>query len=199
MFERQIQDISDFIFISDPPAKSDIIFLPGGASWALPERAARLYQLGHAKYILPSGKHTPQLTCFPNEKVTNLRYKGEHKTECDYYSSILALNGVPAQSIIKEPEATNTLENALFSKAAIENRHIQVSKAIIVCKSYHARRVLLTYSLCLPSIDFFVCPVDAQNISKDNWYKTSLGIQRVLGEVERCGKYFVDFLQKQLL
>ena len=55
MTDRIISDISDYIFISDNPEKSDAIFLPGGSHPQQPEYAAKLYCKGFANYILPSG------------------------------------------------------------------------------------------------------------------------------------------------
>ena len=55
MMNRIISDISDFIFVSDEPVKSDVIFLPGGTHPAQPEYAAELYHKGYAKYLIPSG------------------------------------------------------------------------------------------------------------------------------------------------
>ena len=53
-YDRIIKDIFDFIFISDEPAKSDAIFLPGGSHPAQPEYAAELYRSGYAKWLIPS-------------------------------------------------------------------------------------------------------------------------------------------------
>ena len=42
MNHRIITDISDYIFVSDPPEKADAIFLPGGSHPQQPEYAAEL-------------------------------------------------------------------------------------------------------------------------------------------------------------
>lgn len=54
MENRIIDDITQFIFISDLPRKSDIILIPGSSRWQITENAARLYNAGYAPYILPS-------------------------------------------------------------------------------------------------------------------------------------------------
>ena len=36
------------------------------------------------------------------------------------------------------------------------------------------------------------------NITKDNWYKTEQGIDRVLGELARCGNQFVSDIKDYL-
>lgn len=51
-------------------------------------------------------------------------------------------------------------------------------------------------SLVFPNVQFYICPVTTQNIDKNNWYTSKNGIEKVMGEVERCGKYFGDTLLK---
>ncbi len=55
MNSRAIQDITDFIFMSDLPQKSDVILIPGTSHAEITEKAAELYHQGYAPYILPSG------------------------------------------------------------------------------------------------------------------------------------------------
>ena len=50
-----------------------------------------------------------------------------------------------------------------------------------------------------PNVDFYVCPIDTQGISKDNCFKNDYGIKCVLGEVEKCGKYFSGYLKELLI
>ena len=45
---------------------------------------------------------------------------------------------------------------------------------------------------------FIVRPVHCYNITKDNWYTTEEGIDRVLGELARCGNQFVEDLKQYL-
>ncbi len=58
MNKRAITDITNFIFVSDIPKKSDIIFLPGSSKWEISERAAELYKMGLARYVMPAGKYS---------------------------------------------------------------------------------------------------------------------------------------------
>lgn len=52
---NSIQDITNFIFVSNEPKKSDAIFLPGGSAPETPEYAAKLFLEGFADTIFPSG------------------------------------------------------------------------------------------------------------------------------------------------
>ena len=69
---------------------------------------------------------------------------------------------------------------------------------MIVCRAVHARRCLTLYSLVFPGTKFYVCPVVCMGITKENWYKTEQGINRVLGELARCGNQFANDIMEYL-
>ena len=69
----------------------------------------------------------------------------------------------------------------------------------IVCKVFHTRRCLMLYQMAFPNVDIRVCPVHCYNITKDNWYKSETGIDRVLGELARCGSQFVEDIKQYIL
>ena len=48
------------------------------------------------------------------------------------------------------------------------------------------------YQRAFLNVIFLVSPASGYDITKDNWYKTDYGIQRVMGELSRCGNQFVD-------
>lgn len=52
--------------------------------------------------------------------------------------------------------------------------------------------------MAFPNVDIKVCPVHCYNITKDNWYKNEQGIDRVLGELARCGNQFVRNIKEDL-
>ena len=58
MNNRIIQDISDYIFVSDAPEKADVIFVPGASRPEHALRAAELWRAGYAPYVLPSGRYS---------------------------------------------------------------------------------------------------------------------------------------------
>ena len=187
---NNIEDITKFIFIKDEPEKADIIFIPGSSNWVLAETAARLYKEGVAGKIMPSGMYFYQFGRFMNERVTDERYKGVYRTEAEFLASVLIKNGVPEENVIKEERATNTYENAIFSKELIKEMGIEVKTAILC---FHARRAFMTYSHLFPDTEFYVVPTDTQGITAGNWHKTERGIQVVLGELKKCGEYFEEY------
>ena len=190
---NNIEDITKFIFIKDEPEKADIIFIPGSSNWVLAETAARLYKEGKAGKIMPSGMYFYQFGRFMNERVTDERYKGIYRTEAEFLASVLIKNGVPEENVIKEERATNTYENAIFSKELIKEMGIEVKTAILCPQAFHARRAFMTYSHLFPDTEFYVVPTDTQGITAGNWHKTERGIQVVLGELKKCGEYFEEY------
>ncbi|MDR1263107.1 MAG: YdcF family protein [Oscillospiraceae bacterium] len=196
MNERIISGITDFIFISDEPQKADVILLPGGSDPAIPERAAELYHLGYAPVLIPAGGKGVKNGKFGGVKIKADIYNGSYETDCAFYTDVLLKNGVPLDAIIGEDKSGYTKENALFSRKVADENGLLVRKALIVCKAFHARRSLMCYQLSFPDAEIFVVPVDVYGISHDNWCKQEYGIERVLGELTRCGNQFVNEMKE---
>jgi uncharacterized SAM-binding protein YcdF (DUF218 family) len=195
-----LEAISDFIFCEDEIEKADIILIPGATRFLIPEKAARLFNQGYAPYIAISGKFSSHRTKFPIERLKNTKYDGEIYTcESDFLKSVLMKNGVPEDRIFQEAESRNTLQNAEYIRKELYQKKFDFKSAIICCQAFHARRVQMTYSMVFPGVQFYICPIITQNIDKHNWYKSEYGIRTVLGEVERCGKYFTNMQLKEEL
>ena len=192
---NNIDDITKFIFIKDEPEKADVIFIPGSSNWVLAETAARLYKEGKAEKIMPSGMYFYQFGRFMNERVTDERYKGIYETEAEFLASVLIKNGVPEENVIKEERATNTYENAIYSKELLREMKFRIKSAIICPQAFHARRALMTYSHLFPDTKLYVVPTNTQNITSGNWYNTERGRQVVLGELRKCGEYFENYIK----
>jgi uncharacterized SAM-binding protein YcdF (DUF218 family) len=168
--------ITHFIFVETEIASADVILIPGANHPQLMEKAASLYQKGLAPYILPSGGAKPHI----------------ETTEWNYLRDIGIANGVPEKAILKEDKAQHTLENARFSWEVLQKTGIQPKKVILVCKAGHSRRALLSYQAVFPiETEFFVSPViDRYGITKENWFLSEVGVNRIMAEVEKIGKYF---------
>ncbi len=199
MMNRIISDISEFIFISDEPVKSDVIFLPGGTHPAQPEYAAELYHKGYAKYLIPSGGVSVKHDKWPGVKSKTDVYNGDYRSDCEFFTDVLIKNGVPADVIVGEDNSGHTRDNAFLSRRAVDEQGIKVNTAIIVCKAFHARRCLMLYQMAFPNVRIRVCPVHCYNITKENWYKSNQGTDRVLGELARCGNQFVGDIKEYLV
>lgn len=173
---KNVDKITNYIFISDEPCKVDAVFVVGGSLPNAAELASKLYNNGYTQNIIIGGKYSIKRDCFP---------LSEYETEFDFYKDILIKNGVDETDIYGEPRSGYTKQNAEFAKQVIDNEQIKIESAIIICKSFHARRSLLFYQMYFPNVDFKVLTFDGFDISKDNWYKTEYGKQRVFGELKR--------------
>lgn len=65
----------------------------------------------------------------------------------------------------------------------------------LCCQSFHARRAFMSYLLHFPNVEILVVPTDTQGITKENWFSNENGYCKVMGEVSKCGKYFMDYLE----
>ena len=198
MDKRIITDISDFIFVADEPETVDAILLPGGSFPEPPEYAAGLYRQGYAKWLVPSGGVSVKRDKWPGVRSKADIYDGDYRSDCEFFTDVLLKNGVPASAIIGENTSGHTRDNAFFSRKAVDEKHVDIKTAIIVCKAFHARRCLMLYQMAFPDVDMKVCPVHCYNITKENWYKSEEGTDRVLGELARCGNQFVGDIRQYL-
>lgn len=187
---RIISGITDFIFVNDEPHASDIIFIPGGSHPELGERAAELWKAGFAPLTLPAGGVSVKSGKFHGPRSKTDIYSGQYQTDCEFLADVLVKNGVSPEAILGEDQSGYTKENAFFSRKVTDEKNLAIKKAILVCKSFHARRALMCYQLAFPEAELYVNPVDCYGISRDNWYDSEYGIQRVLGELMRCGNQF---------
>ena len=199
MNDRIINDISNYIFVRDIPEVADVIFLPGGMHPQQPEYAAELYRKGFAKWIIPSGAMGTKWESWPSVADKAEIYTGDYRSECEFFIDVLTKRGVPRDAIIPEDQARHTRDNAFLSRKVVDENDIRIKTALIVCKEFHARRCLMLYQMAFPEVTFKVCPVNCSNITKENWYKSERGINRVMGELERCGNQFVGDVKEYLL
>ena len=191
---RIVNEISDFIFIEDALQKADAILIPGGAYPELPEMAAHLWKQGYAEYVVPSGEFAVTEGKFAGVKSKQEIYYGSYQTECEFYCDVLQKNGVPVENIIPEDKSRFTAQNAWFTKEVLADRGIELKKAIICCKAFHARRCLMYYQFTFPKTEFIMIPVKDTHeglITKENWYLSEIGVEKVLGELSRIGTQFM--------
>ena len=199
MNNQIIKDITNFIFVEDEPQKVDAIFLPGGSHPEQPEYAVELYRKGYAKWLVPSGGVSVKRDKWPGVRSKADIYNGDYQSDCDFFTDVFIKNGVPSDVIVGEDKSGHTRDNAFLSRKVVDENELEIKTAIIVCKAFHARRCLMLYQMAFPNTAFYVCPVVCMGITKDNWYKSEQGIDRVLGELARCGNQFVGDIKEYLL
>ena len=192
-----LKKTEEFIFVENRPEKADIIFVPGNGYPHMAEKAAELYREGYAPAVLPSGKYSITTGRFSGVLSEKEKYHGSYETEWEFLRDVLVKNGVKPEDILREDRATYTYENALFSREVTEKAGLSVKKAILCCKSHHARRVLMYFQYVYPETEFLVCPSFPDGITRSNWNHTELGVDAVIGEVTRIIRQFSLMMDKK--
>jgi uncharacterized SAM-binding protein YcdF (DUF218 family) len=183
-----VQAVTDFIYVEDVPQQADVIFVPGARHGEHAVRAAELYRAGYAPYVLPSGGFSKVRGQFVGiAEDWREAYPGRYESEWAFLKDVLMRSGVPEEAVLREDRATYTWENAQLSREVLRERGLTVRRAILCCRSFHARRALLYYQAAMPEVEFLVCPVQVPGTARDDWYRTQEGCDRVLGEVARLG------------
>ena len=103
--------------------------------------AAQLYFQGMFPLILFTGANAPTtVERFPRGEAVHY---AEHAREL----------GVQAEAIIVEPEATNTGENIVLTRAALAARQIAPKSVTLISKPYQQRRAYATCRKIWPEVD----------------------------------------------
>ena len=196
MNQAFLDQITEFVFAEHKLEEADIIFIPGSGHPQLAEEAAWLYHQGWAPWILPSGRYSITTGKFSGVLDKQECYQGSYETEWDFLSQVLQEKGVPGTAILKEDRATYTYENAIYSRQVTDGMGLEIKKAILCSKPYHARRCLLYYQLLYPDTRFMVYPIKDSKIQRDNWFLTEEGTRLVFGELERMGTQFHEIMRE---
>ncbi len=137
MNESQINELAqkiwDYHHLNHQLEKSEIILALGSNDLRVAEHAADLYLQGWAPWSMFSG-NAGMLT---RDRFSN--------SEAETFAAIAISKGVPEQSILIEPESTNTGENVIFSRRLLERRGFAPKSFILVQKPYMERRSYATF------------------------------------------------------
>ena len=184
-------EIEKFIFAETTAEPADVIFIPGNGYAEMAELAAGLYRQGMADTLLPSGKYAKGKSGFSDILINKKeRYPGPYQTEWEFLKDVLVKNGVPAEAVLKEDEATFTWENALFSRRVLEREGKLPHSAILCTRAVHSRRCLEYYRTAFPDTHFYVCCASPAGITRENWRCSQEGIDAVMGELTRIVSQF---------
>ncbi|MEW2375999.1 YdcF family protein [Micromonospora sp. NPDC047812] len=140
--------------------------------------ATRLFHEGLFPWIVFTGANAPTtVERFPRGEAVHYR---EYAVE----------QGVPAESILVEPSATNTAENLEYSRALLAERQITVRSVLIMSRPYQQRRAYATCKLMWPEVDV-VC---ASNPLELDDYVRSIGdprrvVDMLVGDTQRIEVY----------
>lgn len=131
---QDAQLIYDYHHMGMALSPADIIFCLGSLDTRVAERAAQLWLDGLAPLLVFSGN---------SGKLTHGVFGG--KPEAEVFADIARNMGVPDESILVEPSATNTGENVLFTHELLADRGTLPQSLILVQKPYMERRTYATF------------------------------------------------------
>ncbi|MEU1840804.1 YdcF family protein [Micromonospora chersina] len=140
--------------------------------------ATQLFHAGLFPWIVFTGANAPTtIERFPQGEAVHYReYAVEH--------------GVPAASVLVEPQATNTAENLEYSRTLLAEREIPVRSVLIMSRPYQQRRAYATCRLMWPEVEV-VC---ASNPLELDDYVSSIGdprrvVDMLVGDTQRIEVY----------
>lgn len=139
-FELLIEPVWSYLAVSEPPAKSDAIFLFGGIDLNVPRHAALLFFDRYAEVVLVSGNAG---------RLTDEVFEGP---EARMFTTFMERLGVPRNKIVLEDRATNTAENVSFGIKALKRRIGLPQSVIAVAKPFLMRRCVATFRLQFPDV-----------------------------------------------
>ncbi len=140
--------------------------------------ATRLFHEGLFPWVVFTGANAPTtIERFPRGEAVHYReYAVEH--------------GVPTESILVEPQATNTAQNLDYSRRLLAERQIPVRSVLLMSRPYQQRRAYATCKLMWPEVDV-VC---ASNPLELDDYVRSIGdprrvVDMLVGDTQRIEVY----------
>ena len=175
------QTIWDFLSISEPLEKSDVIFVFGGGNLRVPVHATELFNQGQAPLVLISGNR-------PQEKKAIFS-----EPEAIVFAEELKRLGVPQTAILLETQATNTGENVRFGMDKLAERGIVPASLIFVSKPAHALRCKATFKKLFSELKTIASPPPGEmeiylEMSRQNRPDED-PLKRLAEEIERLIKY----------
>ena len=173
---RVLQPLWDYLAVSVAPCPADVIFVFGSADLAVPDRAARLYDAGHASHVLVSGS------------FGRLTRNVFDKPEAHLFKDRLVAAGVPEAAIVTDPAAASTLENVRFGMAALAARGLHPRSALLVAKGFALRRCVATFARQHPEVRVHPCRPEASLAAAFDRSVPAFAA-RLVAELERLERY----------
>jgi uncharacterized SAM-binding protein YcdF (DUF218 family) len=168
----------DYHHVNHTLKKSDCILVLGSHDLRVAERAAELYHLQLAPYIIFSGGLG---------RLTEGVWK---ETEADQFAGIAMQKGVPQKAIYIENRSTNTGENILFSQQLLKKNELDPQDFIVVQKPYMERRSYATFKKHWPDKNVMVT---SPQISFEDYPTQEIPLEKVIsimaGDLQRIKIY----------
>ena len=178
MNQEKIKKITNYIFLKSNPQEADLALVFGTRHQEAINKVFELYLDELVPKILVSGGIN--------------RATGENEAK-EMNNKLIQL-GVKDIDIILENKSTNTLENVLFSKQAIDEKigFEKIKKIIAIVKHYHSRRALMTLKKYFPNtVELIPVTYEIYGFTQENWSKNKVGRKKVLDEWEKISEYLL--------
>ena len=187
-----IKAITEFLFIGEEKQhikESDLVIVLGSDSIdGIVKEIYNLYQnetiTKYAKIIL-SG-------------ATGSLNKGKELECVRMYDCAVNKYKMQPDLFIKEPNAQNAYQNFEFTKAIIEKigGFDRFESILCIGKSFMLRRASMyasKFNYPTYKMQYYgIVDIDGKNIGRNTWWKTDAAINRVMAEIERIGKYYIN-------
>jgi len=168
----------DFHHLNQALASADCILVLGSHDTRVAERAAEVWKEGWAPLVLFSGN------------LGALTSGVWNRPEAEIFADVAEGLGVPRERMLIEARSTNSGENVVFSRALLEERGIQPTRAIAVQKPYMERRTYATFQQRWPELDVIVT---SPQISFEDYPNAAVGREDVIhimvGDLQRLMVY----------
>jgi uncharacterized SAM-binding protein YcdF (DUF218 family) len=138
------ETIWDYHRMQQQVAKADAILVLCSHDERVAERGAQLFLEGFAPLVIFSGGHGA---------ITRQLWR---EPEAERFAHIAISLNVPRESILIEPESTNTGDNFRFTKRLLDEKGLDPHKFIVVQKPYMERRSYATFRKMWPEKEVIV-------------------------------------------
>lgn len=179
--DELVQIIWDYMLVGHKLRKSECIFVLGSYDVRVADYAVDLYKQGYAPYLIFSGGVIQQ------NDMLNVYWD---ETEADYFANLAIAQGVPADNVLIENQASNTGENFTCTTTLLNELGLDFDSFILVQKPFMERRVLATGLKLWSDKQFVVTspPIECQDYLNGVLPKDGL-IQYIVGDFQRVKLY----------
>ena len=172
--ERLFALLGNYLVQTDPPAKSDVVFVLAGDSYGNRVlKGAELVRQGYAPKVMVSG---------PSGSY------GAH--ECDLAIPFAVKAGYPESYFLHfEHDGRSTQEEAEFAAAEFHKRGY--TRVLVVTSDYHTRRSRRVFHAAAPGIQITVVAAPDKYFTADNWWHNREARKTFLVEWEKTVAYWI--------
>ncbi len=155
----------NFLYLDQPPKKSEVILVLGGDVGYRVEKAVELYQQGYADKIIMTGGQLYY-------RLTQAQAMREQALEM----------GVPGEAIILENLADSTYTNAVYCLQIMRKQGFK--SALVVTSNYHSKRSEFLFSKIFhgSGISLTFCSADDPQFNPQKWWNSNKSIVITLNE-----------------